>query len=166
MKILPAFLCLLFTSLNLYSQQSEIALIRPNTKEVITTEYAPSPIGPYSQAIMANGMLFVSGQIALDMKTGKIIDGDIQKESETVMEYLKTIITKAGFSMQDIVKTTIFLTDMNNFQIVNKVYAAYFSSDFPARETVQVAALPKGARVEISVICVHSAASVKTLKKP
>lgn len=125
-------------------------------KSIVSSELAPKPIGPYSQAVMINDMLFVSGQIALDFKTGKIIEGDIQKEAETVMQYLKAVIGEAGFSMSDIVKTSIFLTDIKDFQTVNQVYASFFISEFPARETVQVAALPKGARVEISCICAKS----------
>ncbi len=124
-------------------------------KRIIYTEDAPKPIGPYSQAVQAGNMLFVSGQIALDTATGKIIDGDIQLEAEYVMKNVKAVVEKAGFKMRNIVKTTIFLTDLANFKAVNEVYAQFFSDNFPARETVQVVALPKGAHVEISVIAVR-----------
>ncbi len=155
MKNILSFLLIAFTALNLYSQPKQgsvTAQVIPG-KEVVNSEFAPQPIGPYSQAVSINDMLFVSGQIALDPKMGKIIEGNIKKEAEQVMEYLKAVIGKAGYSFADIVKTSIFLTDIKDFQTVNQIYASYFTGDFPARETVQVAALPKGARVEISVIC-------------
>jgi len=125
-------------------------------KEIINTTNAPAPIGPYSQAVAANGLLFVSGQIALDPKTGNLITSDITVETTLVMENLKGILTEAGLTFADVVKTTIFLKDMQNFSAVNEVYGSYFSSEFPARETVQAAALPKNVNVEISVIAVKS----------
>src|SRR5947208_1997169 len=125
-------------------------------KNVINTINAPIPIGPYSQAVAANGFLFVSGQIASNPATGEIVSGDIKAETKQVMENLKAILTEAGLSLSSIVKTSIFLTDMGNFAHVNEVYSMYFTDQFPARETVQVAALPKNVNVEISVIAINS----------
>jgi 2-iminobutanoate/2-iminopropanoate deaminase len=121
-------------------------------KTIINTNNAPAPIGPYSQAVAANGLLFVSGQIPSNPKTGEIITTGITDEATMVMENLKAILTEAGIGFDSIIKTTIFLTDMQTFAQVNEVYGSYFTSDFPARETVQVSALPKGVNVEISVI--------------
>lgn len=121
-------------------------------KTIINTNNAPAPIGPYSQAVAANGLLFVSGQIPSNPKTGEIITTGITDEATMVMENLKAILTEAGVGFDNIIKTTIFLTDMQTFAQVNEVYGSYFTSDFPARETVQVSALPKGVNVEISVI--------------
>lgn len=121
-------------------------------KTIINTNNAPAPIGPYSQAVAANGLLFVSGQIPSNPQTGEIITTGITDEATMVMENLKAILTEAGVGFDSIIKTTIFLTDMQTFAQVNEVYGSYFTSDFPARETVQVSALPKGVNVEISVI--------------
>jgi 2-iminobutanoate/2-iminopropanoate deaminase len=125
-------------------------------KTVINTINAPAPIGPYSQAIAAGGFLYVSGQIPLDPKTGEIESSDIKAETKLVMENIKAILTEAGLDFGSIVKTTIFLTDMQSFAQVNEVYGTYFTAQFPARETVQVSALPKGVNVEISVIALKS----------
>ena len=125
-------------------------------KKIINTNNAPAPIGPYSQAVAANGFLFVSGQIPSDPATGEIVSGDIKAEAKQVMENLKAILTEAGLSFSNVVKTSIFLTDMGNFAQVNEVYGTYFTDQFPARETVQVAALPKNVNVEISVIAINS----------
>jgi len=125
-------------------------------KKIINTNNAPAPIGPYSQAVAANGFLFVSGQIPSDPATGEIVSGDIKAEAKQVMENLKAILTEAGLSFSNVVKTSIFLTDMGNFAQVNEVYRTYFTDQFPARETVQVAALPKNVNVEISVIAINS----------
>lgn len=121
-------------------------------KKIIRTENAPAPIGPYNQAIQYGNMLFVSGQIALDPKDGTLFVGDIATETEKVMENIKAILTEAGMDFSNIIKTSIFLMDMGKFATVNEVYARYFTDNFPARETVQVAGLPKGVQVEISVI--------------
>lgn len=121
-------------------------------KTIINTNNAPAPIGPYNQATLAGGFLFVSGQIPMDPLSGEIISSDIKAEATQVMENLKAILTEAGLGFDNIVKTSIFLTDMQNFAQVNDVYGTYFTADFPARETVQVAGLPKGVNVEISVI--------------
>jgi 2-iminobutanoate/2-iminopropanoate deaminase len=125
-------------------------------KSVINTNNAPAPIGPYSQAIAAGNLVFVSGQIPLDPSTGEIISGDVKAETKQVMENVKAILVEAGLGFNNIVKTTIFLTDMQTFAQVNEIYGTYFTDQFPARETVQVAALPKNVNVEISVIAVKS----------
>lgn len=121
-------------------------------KTIINTNNAPAPIGPYSQAVAANGLLFVSGQIPMNPATGEIVTTGITDEALQVMENLKAILTEAGTGFDQIIKTTIFLTDMGTFAQVNEVYGKYFTANFPARETVQVAGLPKGVNVEISVI--------------
>jgi len=122
-------------------------------KKIINTNNAPAPIGPYNQAVMVNNMLFISGQIALNPQDGTLYQGDdIATETKLVMENLKAILQEAGMDFNHIIKSTIFLMDMGQFVTVNEVYGSYFSNDFPARETVQVAGLPKGVRVEISMI--------------
>ncbi len=121
-------------------------------KEIIHTDNAPAPIGPYSQAVKAGQFVFISGQIPINPKTNQLETSDIVTETTRCMENLKAILEKTGLSFYHVVKTTIFLTDMAKFPEVNKVYGSYFTSDFPARETVQVSALPKGVNVEISMI--------------
>jgi 2-iminobutanoate/2-iminopropanoate deaminase len=121
-------------------------------KTIIKTSDAPAPIGPYNQAVLANGTLYISGQIALDPQDGNLIITDIVLETHQVMKNLQAILKEAGFTFAHVVKTSIFLLDMNNFAKVNEVYGAYFSKDFPARETVQVSCLPKHVNVEISMI--------------
>jgi 2-iminobutanoate/2-iminopropanoate deaminase len=123
-------------------------------KTIINTNNAPAPIGPYSQAVIAGGLLFVSGQIAMNPVNGELILDDIKTETRQVMENIKAILTEAGLDFSHVVKTSIFLKDMQNFMQVNEVYGAYFTADFPARETVQVAALPKNVNVEITVTAV------------
>ena len=125
-------------------------------KSIIHTVSAPAPIGPYSQAVAANGLLFVSGQIPMNPATGEIVNTGITDEAVQVMENLKAILTEAGIDFDKIIKISIFLTDMQTFAQVNEVYGSYFSKDFPARETVQVSALPKGVNVEISAIALKS----------
>lgn len=117
----------------------------------IVSNNAPTPIGPYSQAIVAGNLLFVSGQVAIVPATGNLNNADIQMETTQVMENIKAILTEAGTDFSHIVKTTIFLKDMQDFAAVNTIYGSYLSDPFPARETVQVAGLPKNANVEISV---------------
>lgn len=124
-------------------------------KTGINTGNAPAPIGPYSQAIEANGIIFVSGQVAIDPATGELVLDDIKTETTKVMENIKAILTEAGIGFSNIVKTTIFLKDMASFTQVNEVYGAYFTEKFPARETVAVAGLPKNVNVEISVTAVR-----------
>jgi 2-iminobutanoate/2-iminopropanoate deaminase len=123
------------------------------SKVVIHTDHAPAAIGPYSQAIKVNGMLFVSGQIPINPASGEIEGKDIVAQSTQVFENLKAIIAQAGSDMGSIVKTTVYLQDIKDFAAMNKVYATYFTADYPARVAVQVAALPKGALVEIDAIC-------------
>jgi 2-iminobutanoate/2-iminopropanoate deaminase len=121
-------------------------------KKVINTAHAPAPIGPYSQAVIAGNMLFVSGQIALHPVTGELVDDDIEVETKQVMENIKSILHHAGSDFSKIIKCSIFISDMANFVKINKVYGSYFERDFPARETVEVSRLPKDVNVEISVI--------------
>jgi len=121
-------------------------------KQIITTKSAPAPIGPYNQAVLVNKTLYISGQICIDPSTDKLKNRDIQDETHQVMQNLRNILQEAGMNFNHVVKTTIFLTDMNQFGAVNEVYGKYFERDFPARETVQVSALPKFVNVEISMI--------------
>jgi 2-iminobutanoate/2-iminopropanoate deaminase len=123
-------------------------------KQIITTNSAPAPIGPYNQAILSGNMLFISGQICIDPATGELKKKDLQEETHQVMNNLRSILKQAGMEFNNVVKTTIFLTDMNRFTEVNEVYGKYFTANFPARETVQVSALPKFVNVEISMIAV------------
>lgn len=121
-------------------------------KQIINTKSAPAPIGPYNQATKANGMLFISGQIPADPKTGELITSSIEDETHMVMKNLKAILNEAGLTFDNVLKTSIFISDMNNFSKINEVYGSYFSGEYPARETVQVARLPKDVNVEISAI--------------
>jgi 2-iminobutanoate/2-iminopropanoate deaminase len=123
-------------------------------KKIIHTEKAPKPIGPYNQAVMANNTLYISGQIPLNPATSELVKGDIQLQARQVMENLKAILLEAGLDFGDVVKCSIFLTDMKDFPKVNEVYGKYFTEDPPARETIQVAGLPMGVDVEISCIAV------------
>jgi 2-iminobutanoate/2-iminopropanoate deaminase len=118
---------------------------------IINTTNAPAPIGPYNQAVLAGNLLFVSGQIALDAQTGELVMPDLTTETHKVMGNIKAILTEAGLDFGAIVKTSIFLKDMGDFAQVNEIYGSYFTGNFPARETIQVAALPKNVNVEISV---------------
>ena len=126
------------------------------SKQVIKTEKAPAPIGPYNQAILAGELLFISGQIALKPGTNELINGDIGEEAHQVMQNLKSILAKASMDFKQVVKTTIFLADMDLFAPVNEVYGKYFEGDFPARETIAVKGLPKNANIEISMIASKS----------
>ena len=123
-------------------------------KTVITTQDAPEPIGPYNQAILAGNTLYISGQVCIDPVTGQLKNRDLQEETHQVMHNLKAILQRAGLGFANVVKTTIFLTDMHRFSEVNEIYGKYFDDGFPARETVQVSALPKFVNVEISMIAV------------
>jgi 2-iminobutanoate/2-iminopropanoate deaminase len=123
-------------------------------KKIINTKNAPAPIGPYNQAILANDTLYISGQVCIEAATGNLKNRDIQDETHQVMQNLKAILQEAGMSFSNVVKTTIFITDMNRFSEINEVYGKYFDGDFPARETVQISALPKAVNVEISMIAV------------
>ncbi len=118
----------------------------------VTTSNAPAAIGPYSQAIDAGDFVFLSGQVPIDPKTGELVEGDIAVQTDRVLENLGAVLAAAGLSFANVVKTTIYLVDLGDFQVVNQTYAKRFSNAPPARATVQVAALPKGARVEIDAI--------------
>lgn len=121
-------------------------------KTIINTPHAPAPIGPYNQAILKGDELFISGQICLDPATGELNNSDIASEARQVMLNLQAILEAAGMNFSHVIKTTIFLTDMHQFAQVNEVYGSFFTGDFPARETVQVSALPKFVNVEISMM--------------
>jgi 2-iminobutanoate/2-iminopropanoate deaminase len=121
-------------------------------RQAVSSESAPTAIGPYSQAIRAGSLLFLSGQIPLDPATGSMVDGDIAAQTHRVFANLRAILEAAGASFDNVVKTTVYLADMNDFATVNEIYGTYFSSPAPARATVQAARLPKDARVEIDLI--------------
>ncbi len=123
-------------------------------KEIISTENAPGAIGPYSQAVKTGGMIFCSGQIPIDITTGEFVSSDVAEQTEQVLKNLSAVLEAAQSSLNDVVKTTVFLADMNDFGAMNEVYAKYFSENKPARATVQAAGLPRGARVEIDCIAV------------
>lgn len=121
-------------------------------KKIINTNNAPAPIGPYNQAVQFGNMLFISGQIALDPATGELVQGDVQAEARQVMANLAAILQAAGMDFSNVLKSSIFLMDMRQFAQVNEEYGSYFGADAPARETIQVAGLPKGVKVEISMV--------------
>ncbi|MBQ7262236.1 MAG: RidA family protein [Synergistaceae bacterium] len=121
-------------------------------KKVISTDKAPAAIGPYSQAIRAGDFLYASGQIPIDPKTGAIVPGDVADQTKQSLENAKAVLGAAGYALEDVVKTTVFITDMGNFATVNEVYAKYFEKDAPARSCVAVKALPKDALVEVEVV--------------
>lgn len=123
-------------------------------KRIINTHNAPAPIGPYNQAVQIGNTLFISGQVCIDPSTGELKNKDLQEETHQVMHNLKAILQQASMDFSHVVKTTIFITDMNRFSEMNEVYAKYFDNNFPARETVQVTALPKFVNVEISMIAI------------
>jgi 2-iminobutanoate/2-iminopropanoate deaminase len=123
-------------------------------KKIINTSSAPAPIGPYNQAVEAGNMLFISGQICIDPSTGELKNKDVKEETQQVMENLKSILYEVGLDFNHVVKTTIYITDMNRFTEINEVYGKYFAGNFPARETVQVSALPKFVNVEISMVAI------------
>ena len=121
-------------------------------KQIIKTDKAPAPIGPYNQAVISGDFIFVSGQIAIVPATNELLSGTIKEEAHQVMQNLKAILDEAKITFEHVVKTTIFLSDMSLFAEVNEVYSSYFSGDYPARETVAVKGLPKGVHIEISVV--------------
>ena len=123
-------------------------------KEIIATENAPGAIGPYSQAVKTENMVFCSGQIPIDPATGEFVSNDVAEQTEQVLKNLSAVLEAAGTSLNNVVKTTVFLADMNDFVAMNEVYAKYFSANKPARATVQAARLPRDARVEIECIAV------------
>tara|TARA_B100000902_G_scaffold287021_1_gene273166 strand:- start:408 stop:785 length:378 start_codon:yes stop_codon:yes gene_type:complete len=122
-------------------------------KEIVYTKNAPDPVGPYSQAILTNNTLFISGQVALDSNNGNMIKSSIEEETLQVMNNLKAILNEVGFDFSNVIKSTIYLSDMNNFSKVNEVYGSFFNKDYvPSRVTVEVSRLPKDANVEIDMI--------------
>ncbi len=121
-------------------------------RKVIHTDHAPAAVGPYSQAVSIGDFVFCSGQIAIDPKTNQVLKADVKTQAVQVIKNIEAVLGAAGLTLQNIVKTTIFLTDMNDFATVNEVYGSYFKSDPPARSTVAVAALPKAVQVEIEVV--------------
>jgi len=123
-------------------------------KKIISSSKAPAPIGPYSQAVMVGDTLYTSGQIAINPTTNELEMADIKSETKLVMENLKALINEAGMDFSNVIKCSIFISDMNNFSEINEVYGSYFTANFPARETVEVACLPKNVNVEISAIAV------------
>jgi len=133
---------------------AKFAVTIGDMKKIVSTNEAPAAIGPYSQAVRSGRFLFCSGQIPLDPKSGQIVSGDITAQTRRVLDNIAAVLRAEGLSFENVVKTTIFLTDLNDFQTVNETYGSYFKQDPPARSTVQVSALPKDAHVEIEVIAV------------
>lgn len=125
-------------------------------KKIIFTSNAPLPIGPYSQAVLTNDILYISGQIAIDPSTQTYVSQGIEEETSLVMKNLESILKAADMSFDDVIKTSIFLADMNDFATVNAIYSTHFTKDFPARETVEVSVLPKNSKVEISMVAITS----------
>jgi len=120
-------------------------------KKIVNTSNAPAPIGPYNQAVIVGDAVYISGTIAMDLQSKQLVKAHIKEETKLVMEYIEAILKEAGCTFDNVVKTTIFLNDMNNFVHVNEVYSSYFKKDFPARATIQAQRLPKDANVEISM---------------
>lgn len=121
-------------------------------QKIIFTSAATKPIGPYSQAVYADGFLFISGQIAIDATSGIVDTSNIENQTKKVMQNIKAILEASGMEYKNVVKSTIYITDMNNFATINKIYSDYFTNNFPARETIEVKSLPKNAKIEISMI--------------
>lgn len=142
--------------LNTTKTENEIEVYKNNKmKKIIKTNQAPAPIGPYNQAVLSGNTLYTSGQIAIDPQTNELVIDDLEKETNLVMQNLKAVLEAADMTFENVIKTSIFISDMNNFQQINKVYATYFNEETaPARETVEVANLPKFVNVEISAIAV------------
>ncbi|HEX4924327.1 MAG TPA: RidA family protein [Bdellovibrionales bacterium] len=124
-------------------------------KQIVETMNAPRPVGPYSQAVMVGQFLFCSGQIAINPETNEVLQADVQTQARRVMDNLKAVVEASGLTLENVVKTTIFLTDMGDFAAVNDVYQNYFVRKFPARSTIQVSGLPKGVKVEIEAVAVR-----------
>ncbi|MEL7002793.1 MAG: RidA family protein [Bacteroidota bacterium] len=124
------------------------------SKTIINSNNAPAPIGPYSQAVLAGATLYVSGQIPMNAETGELVNSDIAAETKKVMQNIESILSEAGYTFKDVVKCSIFVTDMGNFSTINEVYGTYFKENPPARETVEVSGLPKNVNVEISCIAI------------
>jgi 2-iminobutanoate/2-iminopropanoate deaminase len=149
-KVLVAMGCMTLAGPKVFSNQKR----RKIMKKEIKTDKAPQAIGPYSQAIATNGMIFASGQIAIDPATGKLQEGSIEDQARLVLNNLKAVLEAGGSSFDNVVKCTVFLQDMNDFSKMNAVYAEFFRSPYPARAAVQVARLPKDVKVEIEAIAV------------
>ena len=132
-------------------------------KKIISSTEAPAAVGPYSQAVRIGNFVFCSGQIPLDPKSGQMVEGDINAQARRVMENISAVLRAEGLAFENIIKTTIFLTNLADFEAVNELYGSYLKSDPPARSTVQVAALPKGAHIEIEVIAAAKPAGDKTV---
>lgn len=124
-------------------------------KEIISTDKAPAAVGPYSQAVCAGSLVYTAGQIPLDPNTGKLVDGDVQAQTRQAIHNLRAVLEAAGSSLENVVKTTVFLDDMNDYAAVNEVYGSFFGESAPARSAVQVAALPLGARLEIEAVALR-----------
>jgi len=124
-------------------------------RKIVATDAAPKAVGPYSQAVWAGDLLFCAGQIPLDPATGQIVPGGVVEQTVRVLENLRAVLTSQGLSLDNVIKTTVFIADLNHFAVLNEVYARYFTGDFPARSTVQVARLPKDALVEIEAVAVR-----------
>ncbi len=124
-------------------------------KKIIHTNYAPAAVGPYSQAVESRGVLFVSGQLGIDPATGSMVSGGMREQTERLLQNLKTVLNSAGYNLSDVVKCTVYLKDINDFQAMNEVYATFFDADPPARAAFQVAALPLDALVEIEAVAVR-----------
>ncbi len=123
-------------------------------KKIVSTDKSPAAIGPYSQGVEKNGILYTSGQIPIDPLTGKLITGNFSKQVQIVLNNLRTIIEEGGFTVDNIVKTTVFLKDLDNFKVVNEVYKEFFNNEFPARSAVEVSRLPLDADIEIEAVCI------------
>lgn len=144
---------MILNTINAENQIRDFNYSYTTMKKIINTTNAPAPIGPYNQAVLKGNMLYTSGQIALDPKTGELVIGDITTETTLVMENLKAVLAEAGMTFENVLKTSIFISDMGNFAAINEVYSRYFNeATAPARETVEVANLPKYVNVEISMI--------------
>lgn len=128
----------------------------PSKREIIATPHAPAAIGPYSQAVQIGDLIYTAGQIPLVPETGKLVEGGIEEQTQQVMQNLSRILEAGGSSLAHVVKTTIFVTDLTDFAALNKVYGSFFAGDPPARSTVQVAALPLGAKVEIEAVAIRA----------
>ncbi len=124
------------------------------SRKIIETDNAPAAIGPYSQGLAANGFLFTAGQISLDPETGRLVGGEIEAQTRLTLTNLRGVIEAGGASLRDVVKTTVFLSDMNNFAVMNEVYAEFFTESMPARSTVEVARLPKDVLIEVDAVAV------------
>ena len=150
--VAAGFAGLVFAGLEFFeSEQADAQAIR---KRAVEAADAPKAIGPYSQAIVANGFVYAAGQIGSDPKTGMLVEGGIEEQTEQALKNIAAVLKASGSSMEDAVKTTVFLADINDFAQMNEVYAKHFKQPFPARSTVQVARLPRDARVEIEVVAV------------